>query len=112
MSEDGHKSPDTDGSEADFKARLGKAKKAARPDEQGGLNESTAWGVASRLIAELVSGLVLGGLIGWIFDRVFDTKPFGILVFFLLGIGAGITNVMRAARQMNEAAQNTDEDDD
>lgn len=112
MSEDDKISPHTDSSTGDFKTRLGKAKKAAQPDEQGGLNESTAWGVASRLIAELVSGLVLGGLIGWVFDRVFDTKPFGILIFFLLGIGAGITNVMRAARQMNEAAQRIDEDED
>lgn len=52
---------------------------------------------AFRLSAEFVSGPVAGGLIGWGADTLLHTKPWGLIVFVMLGFLAGIYNVMRAS---------------
>jgi len=101
--------------ESTFEARLAKARKSSKARGGKKLDESSAYGVATRLVAELVSGLVIGGGIGWLLDRWLGTKPWMMVVFFLLGAGAGLSNVVRAAKQMNEqatrrAAEKEDED--
>ncbi|HAK63335.1 MAG TPA: ATP F0F1 synthase subunit I, partial [Alphaproteobacteria bacterium] len=53
----------------------------------------------------LVSAVVAGGVIGWGLDWLFGTGPWLLLLFFFLGIAAGIRNVIRTAREMNAAAQ-------
>ena len=45
-------------------------------------------------------GVFLGT--GFILDNWFDTKPILIIIFFLFGAAAGITNVFRAAKRMQE----------
>jgi ATP synthase protein I len=89
----------------DLEARL----KAARGIEAGRLGsrkllqleQSSRYGLAWRLSAELVAGLVVGGGIGWLLDGVFGTRPWLFLVFFLLGAAAGIRSVYRVARRIN-----------
>ena len=63
-------------------------------------------GIAFRLATELVAGLVVGGGLGWGIDWLFGhfgirTRPAFMIVFLLLGIAAGIRNVMRAANEIN-----------
>ena len=63
-------------------------------------------GIASRFATELVAALVVGGGLGWGIDWLFGhfgfhTKPVFLIVFFVLGAGAGIRNVMRAANEIN-----------
>jgi ATP synthase protein I len=71
--------------------------------QQSGRENETAAGNASgmaigfRLSSELVAGVVVGAVIGWTFDRLLSTKPWGLIVFLLLGFVAGVVNVMRAA---------------
>lgn len=65
----------------------------------------TQLGFAFRLATELVAGFVVGGLIGWWLDQWLGTLPLFLLVFFGLGAAAGIMNVVRTARSMNEAAR-------
>ncbi|GJE55393.1 hypothetical protein EKPJFOCH_1884 [Methylobacterium thuringiense] len=48
-----------------------------------------------RLSTEFVAGVIAGGILGWIFDRLFGTAPWGLMVFLLLGFLTGIYNVMR-----------------
>ena len=86
---------------ANLEARL---QKARRSDERGRRNPEegqAAMGVAFRLSAELVSAVVVGGLIGWALDRWLGTGPWLLLGLVLLGVVAGMMNVIRAARQMN-----------
>jgi ATP synthase protein I len=52
---------------------------------------------AFRLSAEFVSGPIAGGLIGWGVDKLLHTKPWGLMIFLLLGFLAGIYNVMRTS---------------
>jgi len=64
-------------------------------------------GIAFRLSTELVVALVMGGGIGWGVDWLFGffgihTRPIFIIVFFVLGAVAGIRNVVRVAREINE----------
>jgi ATP synthase protein I len=63
-------------------------------------------GIAFRFATELVAGLVVGGGLGWGIDWLFGhfgfhTRPVFLIVFFVLGAGAGIRNVMRAATEIN-----------
>ena len=48
---------------------------------------------------ELVSAVLVGTIIGFILDTWFDTKPWLIIIFFFVGVVAGITNVIRSAKK-------------
>ena len=49
---------------------------------------------------ELISAVLVGTIIGFILDNWFDTKPWLILIFFFVGVIAGILNVVRSAKNM------------
>lgn len=83
-------------------ARVKKAQKANQPKSESRLNEQHAYGMAIRLVAELVSGLIVGLIIGYFLDKMLGTKPWLLIIFIFLGLGAGIFNVMRAAKQIEE----------
>ena len=51
------------------------------------------------LSTELVSAVAVGTIIGFILDKTFDTKPWLILIFFFVGVIAGITNVIKSAKE-------------
>ena len=85
-----------------LRVRVKKAQKANQPKSESGLNEQHAYGMAMRLVAELLSGLIVGLIIGWFLDKALGTKPWLLIVFIFLGLGAGIFNVMRAAKQIEE----------
>ena len=59
-------------------------------------------GTAFKMSTELVSAVVVGTIIGFIFDKTFGTKPWFILIFFFVGVVAGITNVIRSAKNMQK----------
>ena len=44
------------------------------------------------------SQLLLLGIIGFVLDNWFGTKPILIIIFFFFGTAAGITNVIKAAK--------------
>ena len=57
-------------------------------------------GTAFKLSTELVSAVAGGTIIGFILDKTFGTKPWLILIFFFVGVIAGIMNVIRSAKNM------------
>lgn len=63
----------------------------------------TASGWAFRIGVELVVALLVGCAVGWLLDRWLGTSPLLLILFFFLGAAAGLLNVFRTARQMNQA---------
>jgi len=61
----------------------------------------TSLGIAFRFSTELFAALIVGAAIGWGLDRLFKTAPTLMLVFGILGVAAGIRNVIRAAKEIN-----------
>ena len=86
-----------------FKTRLEIAKKkvSKRNLTEKKPNSSTI-GVAFKLSTELVSAVAVGTIIGFILDKTFGTKPWLILIFFFVGVVAGITNVIKSAKKMQK----------
>ena len=73
-------------------------KKGLEENEKRGL----FMGSAFRLGTELVAAVVVGTIIGFILDNWFDTKPWFIIIFFFIGVIAGILNVIRVAKNMQK----------
>jgi ATP synthase protein I len=88
----------------DFKTRLKIAKDKQKNNSKITNNNqnSSFMGSAFKLGTELVSAVIVGTIIGFILDSWFDTKPWLIIFFFFLGSAAGILNVIKAAKKMQE----------
>ena len=84
-----------------FKTRLKIAKDKAKNKNSTNKNEpKSSFGQAFKLSTELVSAVAVGTIIGFILDNWFGTKPWLILIFFFVGVIAGILNVVRSAKKM------------
>ena len=86
-----------------FKTRLEIAKKRISKKNQDNKNDNpSSIGAAFKLSTELVAAVAVGAIIGFIFDKTFGTTPWFILIFFFVGVVAGITNVIRSAKNMQK----------
>ena len=86
-----------------FKTRLEIAKKKiSKKNLFDKKNNPSPIGTAFKLSTELVSAVAVGTIIGFILDKTFGTKPWLILIFFFVGVVAGIINVFRSAKNMQE----------
>jgi len=68
-------------------------------------NPSYGWKIAS----ELVGGPIVGLLVGAGFDKLFETSPLFLLIFFILGFAGSILHVIRIGLK---SAESTAEDSD
>ena len=82
----------------DLDRRLGE-NRAGGADGQacGGAGDRPGMAMALRLGADFVAGVVVGVALGWGVDRLFGTRPWGLVVFVLLGFAAGLLTVLRSA---------------
>ncbi len=86
-----------------FKTRLEIAKKKVDKRNLSKKNDnSSPIGNAFKLSTELVSAVAVGTIIGFILDKTFGTKPWLILIFFFVGVIAGIANVIKSAKNMQK----------
>ena len=86
-----------------FKTRLEIAKKKANKRNFDKKNHNPSpIGSAFKLSTELVSAVAVGTIIGFILDKTFGTKPWLILIFFFVGVVAGIINVIKSAKKMQD----------
>ena len=87
----------------DLKTRLKIAKSKYKNKNQSDKeNEKSSFGKAFQLSTELVSAVLVATIIGFILDNWFDTKPWLIIIFFFIGVVAGIMNVIRSAKKMQK----------
>ena len=90
-------------SEDRFKTRLKIAKNKIKSRKSSNNSESSSsMGTAFKMSTELVSAVAVGTIIGFILDNWFGTKPWLILIFFFIGVVAGIMNVIRSAKKMQK----------
>ena len=86
-----------------FKTRLEIAKKKLSKRNLDKTKQSkSSIGQAFKMSTELVSAVVVGTIIGFILDKTFGTKPWLILIFFFVGVIAGIVNVFKSAKNMQK----------
>lgn len=84
-----------------FAARLAAAQKRLAPEDTERLTKaaesenSSAFGMAMRVGSDLIAGIVVGLVVGYGLDRWTGHKPLFMILFTLLGFGAGMRNVWR-----------------
>ena len=101
-------------SDADALARLGRdletvrerkaaenAKRRPDADPRSMRQVGKAWSLAIEMVAAVVVSL----FIGWWVDRWFDTAPWGLLGFILLGVAAALWSAIRTAMLMQAQQQ-------
>lgn len=71
------------------------SKKGKRGGGQSGI------GFAFKIGADIVSALIVGVGIGLLLDNWLGTKPWFLLLFFILGAAAGFMNVFRTVRGLD-----------
>tara|TARA_Y100000768_G_scaffold384910_1_gene369880 strand:+ start:428 stop:715 length:288 start_codon:yes stop_codon:yes gene_type:complete len=55
-----------------------------------------------KISTEIIAALVVGVGIGLIVDNYFNTKPLGLIIFFIFGALAGFLNVYRVMRRIEK----------
>ena len=87
----------------DFKTRLKIAKsKIEKKLQSDSEKKGSFMGSAFKLGTELVAAVAVGTIFGFILDSWFGTKPWFIILFFIIGVIAGMLNVIRAANRMQK----------
>ena len=81
-----------------LKDRLKNARKKLKVEKEN--VQTSNIGQAFKLSTELVAAVLVGTIIGFILDNWFDTKPWLIIIFFFVGVIAGILNVIRSAKKL------------
>jgi ATP synthase protein I len=89
-----------------LKQRLDQAKKLQESKQEKRKASGAATSIAFRMGIELVIAVMIGAYVGYLLDGWLDTKPLLMVIFFFLGIAAGIKNVFRAAEQMQNTEVN------
>lgn len=104
---------DLDRRRRDLEAALAAKKPEKSAGGEGATTGGTGgYGNALRLSSEFIAGILVGAGLGWFIDRLAGTSPWGLIVFLLLGFGAGILNVLRAAGLVMEFGARSPSSDD
>ena len=87
----------------EISTRLEIAKKNIKktPKKNNGSNAASL-GKALKISTELVAAVVVGSTIGFLLDNWFGTKPLLTICFFIMGVVAGILNVIKSAKRINK----------
>ena len=79
----------------DARVREARKRQAGAAAGKHGAVPASGLGFAWRVGVELVSALVVGVAIGYLLDRWLGTRPWLLILFFVLGSAAGLLNVFR-----------------
>jgi ATP synthase protein I len=85
-----------------LRASLSKARESRPPEpapragSPGSDARDSGYSLAMKAGSEFITATALGTGIGWGLDRLLGTNPAFLIVFFFLGVAAGVWNVIRA----------------
>ena len=90
----------------DLERRIAAARTAfdpARGETHPAAGESKGWAAG----IEFVGSVIVGAFIGWALDTWLGTKPWLLIVFLVLGFGAGLRRAMQASKLIDTHAAKT-----
>ena len=88
----------------EISTRLEIAKKKIIKDQiKNKSSNAASLGKALKISTELIAAVAVGTTIGFILDNWFDTRPWLTVSFFIMGVAAGILNVIKSAKDMNKS---------
>jgi ATP synthase protein I len=90
-------------------ARLQRHRRAEAPRGGAG-SDPSGYARAVKIGSEFIAGIVVGAGLGWGIDQGLGTRPWGMIIFLLLGFAAGVLNVMRAEGMVGPAGIRRPED--
>ena len=71
-------------------------------DNNNSKKKESGAGFGFKISTEIIAALVVGVGIGLVVDNYLNTKPFGLIIFFILGAFAGFLNVYRVMRRIEK----------
>jgi ATP synthase protein I len=77
-------------------------KQAEIEEQQDRANRSRGMAYGLRMSTELVAAILVGGFMGYMLDTLLGTLPWLSLVFLMLGFTAGILNILRTFKRMQD----------
>lgn len=83
-----------------------------KPESSNRADAASGMAVGFRISVEIVAALIMGFGIGYYLDHLLGTKPWLMIIFFFLGIGAAFANVVRVAKQLENKKRFRDNRDD
>ena len=85
----------------DLKIKINNLDKLSNKKNQ---NQNNKKGISFgfRIGVEIVAAITGGVIIGIIVDKYLQTKPFGLIIFFILGSIAGFLNIYRVMRRIEK----------
>ena len=84
----------------DIKKKINNLEQEKRNTSENKRGSGASFGF--KISTEIVAALIVGVGIGLIVDNYFGTKPFGLIIFFILGAFAGFLNVYRVMRRIEK----------
>lgn len=69
-------------------------------------NDASAKAVGMKVGIDLFAGVLFGLVVGLALDRWLGTAPWLLVVFLILGMGGGISNVIRTAEEQRKKSEN------
>ena len=78
-------------------------KTANNNEKNNGESDFKGLSFAYRISTELAAALIVSVLIGLGIDKFFDTKPFGLITLIILGFLAGLLNIYRLIRRIENS---------
>ncbi|MBL0370747.1 AtpZ/AtpI family protein [Rhizobium sp. KVB221] len=69
----------------------------ATEKDGAGVSDETRKGYSQglKISSEFIAAVIVGAMIGYLLDYILSSKPWGMIVFLLLGFCAGVLNVLR-----------------
>lgn len=61
-----------------------------------------------RILVDMFAAMIVGTLLGFGVDSFFDTQPFGIIVGLIVGLAAGVTNLVRTIENWDKKNDSND----